>query len=62
MMLGALVHPTKPKRTSRERQEFKMLQREIHRKDKALAEVTALLTLKKKADLLWGVEEDDTTV
>jgi len=33
---------------------------EILRKDKALAEVSALLILKKKADLLWGLgnEED----
>jgi len=35
------------------------LEREIHRKDKALAEAAALLILKKKADLLWGSEEDE---
>jgi transposase len=35
------------------------LKKEILRKDKALAEVSALLILKKKADLLWGVGEDD---
>ena len=38
--------------------EVKQLKRDLHRKDKALAEVSALLILKKKADLLWGVEED----
>lgn len=38
--------------------EVKRLKRDLHRKEKALAEVSALLILKKKADLLWGVEED----
>ena len=38
--------------------ENKNLKRDLERKDKALAEVTALLILKKKADLLWGVDED----
>ena len=32
---------------------------EILRKDKALAEVSALLILKKKADLLWGITSAD---
>jgi hypothetical protein len=39
--------------------EIKKLKRDLERKDKALAEVSALLILKKKADLLWGVDEDD---
>jgi transposase len=39
--------------------ENKQLKRDLHRKDKALAEVSALLILQKKADLLWGVNEDD---
>ena len=54
------------KRTSQERKELgaekekvKKLERELQRKDKALAEVSALLILKKKADLLWGSEEDE---
>jgi transposase len=38
--------------------EIKKLKRDLERKDKALAEVTALLILKKKADLLWGGDED----
>jgi transposase len=38
--------------------EIKKLKRDLERKDKALAEVSALLILKKKADLLWGVDED----
>ena len=39
--------------------EIKELKRDLHRKDKALAELTALLILKKKADYLWGDSEDD---
>lgn len=36
---------------------IKELEKEINRKDKALAEVTALLTLKKKLNYLWEDEE-----
>lgn len=39
--------------------EIKTLKNDLKRKDKALAEVTALLVLKKKANLLWGESEDD---
>ncbi len=35
---------------------IKDLEREILRKDKALAEASALLILQKKADLIWGGE------
>ena len=38
--------------------EIKQLKRDLHRKDKALAEVSALLILKKKANLLWEDNED----
>lgn len=37
----------------------KELERDLSKKDKALAEVTALLVLKKKADLLWGTGEKE---
>jgi hypothetical protein len=40
-------------------EEMKRLKSDLNRKDKALAELTALLVLKKKADLLWGGSEDD---
>lgn len=39
--------------------ENKRLKQELRRKDMALAETTALLVLKKKADLLWGGNEED---
>lgn len=41
------------------RAENKDLKRDLLRKNRALAETTALLVLKKKADLLFGVPEDD---
>ena len=36
------------------------LEKELRRKDKALAETATLLVLKKKAQALWGDEDDDT--
>jgi len=39
--------------------ENKTLKRELHRKEKALAEAAALIILKKKAQALWGSPEDD---
>jgi len=39
--------------------ENKELKRDLHRKDRALAETTALLVLKKKADLIWGTGENE---
>ena len=38
---------------------IKKLERELQRKDKALAETAALLVLTKKAQEIWGVPEDD---
>lgn len=35
------------------------LKKELERKEKALAEMAALYTLKKKAEEIWGVSEDD---
>jgi transposase-like protein len=36
----------------------KDLEREVRRKDKALAEMSALVVLKKKVEALWGDEEN----
>jgi transposase-like protein len=41
-----------------QRKELKALQREIQRKDKALAEAAALLVLTKKAQAIWGIKEE----
>jgi hypothetical protein len=38
----------------------KELERELRRKDAALAETAALLVLKKKAQAIWGDEDDST--
>ncbi len=40
------------------KEENKQLKRELNRKDKALAETAALLVLKKKAQHIWGNDED----
>lgn len=39
--------------------EIKMLKSELNRKEKALAEASALLILKKKAHLIWGDGKED---
>ena len=43
----------------KERKRNKELERELRRKDKALAEAAALLVLRKKADAIWGDSEDE---
>jgi len=45
---------------SPEARELKALRKELLRKEKALAEMAALLTLQKKVQTLWGDEDDDT--
>ena len=35
------------------------IEKELRRKEKALAEAAALLTLSKKANAIWGIDEDD---
>lgn len=46
--------------SSGSRKEVKRLERELRRKEKALAEAAALLVLSKKARALWGDEGDST--
>jgi len=41
------------------KKKYKILEKELLRKEKALAETAALLVLKKKADSIWGDSEDD---
>jgi len=40
------------------RSKSRRLEKELNRKEKALAEIAALLVLKKKAQAVWGEEED----
>lgn len=42
-----------------QRKKNKSLERELRRKDKALAETAALLVLQKKAQAIWGMNEED---
>jgi len=59
----ALSGPDKRKRKAarEEARKIKTLERELRRKEKALAEVTALLVLKKKLEALMGDGDDSTT-
>jgi transposase len=43
----------------RDRKKIKELERDLLRKDKALAEAAALIILRKKAQAIWGEREDD---
>jgi len=42
-----------------QRHRMRQLERELNRKEKALAETAALLTLSKKARAIWGDGEDE---
>lgn len=42
-----------------ERRQKEKLEKELQRKEKALAEAAALLVLRKKANAIWGTEEED---
>jgi transposase-like protein len=57
-MMEALSGSSKTPRGSRkgsgEAKRVKALERELRRKEKALAETAALLVLKKKAEAIWG--------
>ena len=61
-ILSALGQPStkKPSKNSTEQRQIRELERELDRKDKALAEAAALLVLQKKVQDLWGDEDDDT--
>jgi hypothetical protein len=42
-----------------DRKKIKELERDLRRKEKALAEAAALIILRKKAQAIWGEPEDD---
>ena len=58
--LEALEAPRPRRKQTQERKRIKELERELRRKEKALAEAAALLVLKKKVQAIWGDEDDDT--
>jgi len=48
-------------RPSKETRKIRQLEKELHRKEKALAEAAALLVLKKKVQSIWGDEDGSTS-
>lgn len=63
---GAMVQALDPRRAPNsaprpsDQRRIKELERELGRKDRALAETAALLVLAKKAESLWGDGDDGT--
>ena len=53
------TRPT-PKKDARD-ETIRQLEREILRKDKALAEASALLILQKKVEVIWGSRDEAAT-
>jgi transposase-like protein len=51
--------PKRSLKESRLNKKVRTLEKDLQRKEKALAEASALLLLKKKADEIWGDHEDD---
>ncbi len=60
-VLRSLVELRKGKKDSEEVRRIRDLERELLRKDRALAEVTALLALQKKIQAIWGDEGGGTS-
>jgi len=62
-MLDGLGNTPKRKIKSNkaETKQIRQLEKELRRKDKALAETAALLVLKKKVQEIWGDEDENTT-
>jgi transposase len=58
--LEALGGGAKPGRAPSESRRVRELEKEVQRKDKALAEAAALLVLQKKVRAIWGDADDDT--
>ncbi len=63
MLTGLETKAKRPRSSSKtpEGRRIRELEKEMRRKDAALAETAALLVLKKKAQAIWGAEDDNTT-
>jgi len=58
---AAMLEALSPqRRTTGDSRKVRELEKQLRRKDKALAEAAALLVLQKKVRALWGDEDDDT--
>jgi transposase len=60
MREGLKARGRKPTHNAADVKRIKELERELNRKEKALAEAAALLVLKKKMEALWGDGVDGT--
>ena len=61
-MVEALGRKTpRQSKSSPEKRRVRELEKELRRKDKALAETAALLVLKKKVQAIWGDEDESTS-
>lgn len=58
--LGKTASLKKNKRSAADTKKIRSLEKDLKRKEKALAETAALLVLKKKAQAIWGDEEENT--
>ena len=56
---GKVSNLGSPKETASDRRRIKQLERELQRKDKALAETAALLVLSKKLEAIFHKGEDE---
>jgi transposase len=57
---SAVFEPREPRVSAETRRRVQELERELKRKDKALAETAALLVLQGKMQALWAEEDDPT--
>ena len=60
-MLGGLSVPSRASKKNPEAKRIRTLEKELRRKEAALAETAALLVLSKKAHALWGDGDTNTT-
>jgi transposase len=61
MMLSGLQKPPRvSSKSSEETRKIHQLEKELQRKEKALAEAAAIIILKKKAQSIWGDEDEPT--
>jgi transposase len=59
--MAGLTGPAKrSKETAADAKHIRQLERELARKDKALAEAAAIIVLQKKVQAIWGDADDDT--
>jgi transposase len=59
-MAGLSGAAKRTKETAADARQIRQLERELARKEKALAEAAAIIVLQKKVKAIWGDEDDDT--